>query len=92
MATLLIAPCDNGMYWDSDKFQELIDLGSDIICWTFTKQLTISDSVNSWGYVSVDNDDNIMDVSVKKPMTKDPYSEQCVIGTFGLKMDNCLRI
>ena len=82
---LLIAPCDNGMNWDHFKYQSLIESDTDLVCWTFTKHLAISDSPHSWGYALSDEDENILKVSVKKPMTDDPYTENCIVGTFWFK-------
>jgi len=83
---ILIAPCDNGMIWNENDFKELTsDPSIDLICWTFSKHLAISQKPTAWGYVSVDDNKNIKSVSVKKPFTQEPYNEECIIGTFWFK-------
>ena len=81
---LLIAPCDNGMIWDDEKFNEITEK-ADVVCWTFSKHLSIKESPQSWGYIKCDKDKNILGVSVKVPITSNPYEEQCIIGTFWFK-------
>lgn len=80
---LLVAPCDNGMIWQDVAFKRLLsESKADVVCWTFTKHLSISDKPEAWGYVLADADGNALSVSVKKPFTQDPYSEHCIVGTF----------
>lgn len=88
---LLVAPCDNGMIWEDEKFISLINKGNDIICWTFTKHLTIKHKPEAWGYVKIDEEDNAINVSVKKPFSDDPYSEHCIIGTFWFRSGKLFR-
>jgi bifunctional N-acetylglucosamine-1-phosphate-uridyltransferase/glucosamine-1-phosphate-acetyltransferase GlmU-like protein len=83
---LFIAPCDNGMIWNQNTYEELLqDSSIDLICWTFSKHLAISQKPTAWGYVSTDEHNNVKDVSVKKPFTTEPYNEHCIIGTFWFK-------
>ena len=82
-APLFIAPCDNGMIWDQEAFLKLIaDPAVDVICWTFNRHLSIRAKPEAWGYIRSDEDGNGLEVSVKKPLTADPYREDCIIGTF----------
>ena len=83
---LLIAPCDNGMIWKDENYKSLLsDPEVDVICWTFTKHLSIKAKPEAWGYVEVDEFNNALSVSVKKPITAEPYNEHCIIGTFWFK-------
>lgn len=80
---LLIAPCDNGMAWDEAAFAALIaDPAVDAVCWTFTRHLAIRAQPEAWGYVSADANGRCRSVSVKRPLTGDPFTEDCLIGTF----------
>ena len=89
---LLVAPCDNGMIWSDQKYQELLsDVNTEIICWTFTRHLTITAKPQAWGYVKADEYGNALAVSVKVPMTNNPYEEHCVIGTFWFRSGNLFR-
>ncbi len=83
---LLVAPCDNAMMWNDKKYQALLaDSSINIICWTFTKHLSIKAKPQAWGYIAADEQGNATKVSVKIPMTSNPYNEHCIIGTFWFK-------
>lgn len=88
---LLIAPCDNGMIWDDEKLLSVLGENNDIICWTFTKHFAITSKPEAWGYVKVDEQNNAIDVSVKKPFSDNPYLEHCIIGTFWFKSGKFFR-
>lgn len=82
-APLLIAPCDNGMIWSDEALAAVIaDPAVEVVCWTFSRHLSISAKPEAWGYIASDASGNGLRVSVKRPLTSDPYSEDCIIGTF----------
>lgn len=80
---LLVAPCDNGMAWNEAAFASLVaNPAVDVVCWTFTRHLAIRAKPEAWGYVSADAQGRCRAVSVKRPLTDNPFEEDCLIGTF----------
>ena len=43
-----------------------------------------------YGWVEVDNLDNVKSVSVKSPISENPYNDHAIVGTFGLEKLNIL--
>lgn len=64
---ILISACDNGVYYDVNKYQELIDnVNNDIIVWSFRNDPTSKNNPNMYAWMQVDENDNILNVSCKK--------------------------
>ena len=80
---LLIGACDNGMLWDERKLEKLIeDRNVDGIIFTFRRYPTSVRNPQMYGWVKVDGEDNVLGLSVKKPISDDPYHDHAVIGSF----------
>jgi dTDP-glucose pyrophosphorylase len=80
---ILITACDNASYWNSEKYQELLDDNSnDIIVWSFKHNPTSKNNPNMYSWLDVDKDDNIKYASVKKCIFDNPYENSAIIGTF----------
>ncbi len=80
---LFIGACDNGMMWDEKKWNELIsDKSIDAVVWAFTKQPNLVVNPKAWGWLDVDENNVIKRVSVKVPISEDPFNDQAVIGSF----------
>ena len=57
-----------------------------------------------YGWVDTDNQDNALSVSVKKPISNDPYNDHAIVGTFWFRevsifnqaleklVDKCIRV
>lgn len=82
---LIIGACDNGMVFDPQKFEELKNqTDTDIICFGFTKQNNLALKPESWGWIKHEN--YLIDsISVKVPISKNPYNDNAVIGSFYFK-------
>jgi bifunctional N-acetylglucosamine-1-phosphate-uridyltransferase/glucosamine-1-phosphate-acetyltransferase GlmU-like protein len=64
---ILISACDNGVYYNKDKYQQLLDDESiDIIVWSFVNNPTSKNNPNMYAWLETDNNDNIKSVSCKK--------------------------
>jgi len=64
---ILITACDNGAYFDMNKYQKLVDDESnDIIIWSFRNNPTSRNNPNMYAWMETDNEDNILSVSCKK--------------------------
>jgi NDP-sugar pyrophosphorylase family protein len=82
-APLLIGACDNGMLWNRPAYQALIDdPGVDCIVWTFRRFPGSARNPRMYGWVKVDGCDTVTGVSVKEPVSDDPFNDHAIIGTF----------
>jgi len=65
--SILISACDNGVYYDVKKYQELVDdKNNDLIVWTFRNNPTSKNNPNMYAWLEVDENDNVTNVSCKK--------------------------
>jgi NDP-sugar pyrophosphorylase family protein len=82
---VLISACDNGVYYDIDKYNVLLqDNQVDIIIWTFSNNSTSKLYPHMYAWIHVDDNDYIKDVSIKKAFTVYP-NKYCIIGTMLFK-------
>ncbi len=80
--SLLIAATDNGMLFDKDKYQSLIDDESvDAVVWTFRHHQSSKNNPQLYGWVKTNSDD-VVGVSVKKAISNDPFNDHAIVGTF----------
>jgi hypothetical protein len=64
---ILISACDNGVYYDVKKYQELVDdVRNDIIVWSFRNNPASRNNPNMYAWMEVDENDNVLSVSCKK--------------------------
>ncbi len=84
---LFIAACDNGFLYNEEKFNFLREReDADCIIWTFTQRETLKRNPNAWGWYKLDNDnETIKDISVKIPVSDNPYNDHAVVATFYFK-------
>jgi bifunctional N-acetylglucosamine-1-phosphate-uridyltransferase/glucosamine-1-phosphate-acetyltransferase GlmU-like protein len=65
--SILISACDNGVYYDINKYQKLVDDPTvDIIVWSFRNNPTSRNNPNMYAWMEVDEDDYVKSVSCKK--------------------------
>lgn len=82
---LLISACDNGAYYNVNKFYEMMDDPSiDVIVWSFTNNPTSKLYPNWYAWLDVDENNIIRDVSIKKQFEK-KVAKHCIIGTMYFK-------
>ncbi len=80
---LYIGTCDATKVWDLNKWNNLIaDKSIDAVIWTFTKQFNLLINPKAWGWIDVDENNVVKNVSVKVPISENPYNDQAVIGAF----------
>jgi len=85
---LLISACDNGAYYDVEKFYNMIDDSSiDVIVWSFTNNPTSKLYPHMYAWLDVDSDNNILDVSIKKQF-ENKNATHCIIGTMYFRTTN----
>lgn len=82
--SILISACDNGVYYDINKYQQLVDdKNVDIIVWSFRNNPTSKNNPNMYAWMEVDENDYIKNVSCKK-FDKDKHelkNSHVIIGT-----------
>jgi NDP-sugar pyrophosphorylase family protein len=85
-ASLLIAATDNGMIYDKEKYQKLIEQeNADAIIFTFRNHVSSKINPQMYGWVKTDGNDKATGVSVKIPISKDPLNDHAIVGTFYMK-------
>jgi NDP-sugar pyrophosphorylase family protein len=79
---ILISACDNGVYYDTKKYQDLLDDESiDIIVWSFRNNQASKTNPNAYAWLDVDDNGFIKYVSCKKFIYDDPLKTHAIIGT-----------
>jgi NDP-sugar pyrophosphorylase family protein len=79
---IMISACDNGVYYDRKKYEELVlDTNNDIIVWSFRNNQTSKVNPDMYAWLDVDKDNNIKHVSCKKFIYDDPLKTHAIIGT-----------
>jgi NDP-sugar pyrophosphorylase family protein len=83
---IFIAACDNICQYDQEQYSKLLDNPEiDAIVWTFTQMEKMRTSPQSYGWAVVGKNNHITDMSVKVPISKDPYYDHAVVATFHFK-------
>jgi len=84
--SLLIAATDNGMIYNHEKYQNLIeDKNVDAIIFTFRHHVSSKNNPQMYGWVKTDDKNNATKVSVKVPISSNPYEDHAIVGTFWFK-------
>lgn len=79
---ILISACDNGIYYDTNKCNEMLyDETVDILVWSFRNNQASKVNPNAYAWLDVDIDGNINHVSCKKFIYDDPLKTHAIIGT-----------
>lgn len=82
---ILISACDNGVYYDINKYEILLeDPNVDIIIWCFSNNPTSKLYPQMYAWLDVDDNDFIKRVSIKKAFT-DCENKYAIIGTMLFK-------
>ena len=81
---LLIAGADTGMVYDIDSFRGLCH-ECDAIVFTYRHNESVKRDPDSYGWMKVDENNNIIDVSVKKRISNTPTEDHAVVSTFWFK-------
>jgi len=80
---LLIGPCDNGLTWNQKEFENLVaDINVDALIWTFRKNVTVKHNPTMYGWVSINHNQEALNVSCKIPISETPINDHAVVGTF----------
>jgi NDP-sugar pyrophosphorylase family protein len=81
---ILITACDNGVYYDMNKYKQLVDdVNNDIIVWTFRNEPTSRNNPHMYGWLQTDEQDCVSQVSCKRFIEgiHDLQKSHVIIGT-----------
>ena len=79
---ILISACDNGVVFDSEKYQALLnDERNDVIVWSFRNNQASKSNPNAYAWLEVDESGLIRHVSCKKFIYEDPLKTHAITGT-----------
>jgi NDP-sugar pyrophosphorylase family protein len=82
---VMISACDNGVYYNIDEYQQLLnDPNIDIIIWSFSNNPTSKLYPQMYAWLDVDKNNFIKRVSIKKPFY-DCENKYAIIGTMLFK-------
>ena len=80
--SILVSACDNGVFYDADKFLKLVnDESNDIIVWTYRNNYTSQLQPNAYSWVNCDDEGNVSSVDVKDFRGTNPVEEFAITGT-----------
>jgi len=80
-----IAACDNGMIYDSEKFNSLFCMDDvDVIIWAAKGYPGAIRSPKMYGWIETGSHENVTNISVKQPLLN-PKDDLIVVGTFTFK-------
>lgn len=80
--SILISACDNGVFYDANKFLDLVnDEENDIIVWSYRNNYTSHHNPNMYSWLDVDETQNVLNVNVKKFKGSNPVEEYAIVGT-----------
>ncbi|WP_026760403.1 nucleotidyltransferase [Selenomonas ruminantium] len=78
---LLIAGCDNGMVLDEEKFRQEME-SADMLVFTYRHNEAVLKNPNAYGWMLVDGENNVTDISIKKAVSDNPLEDHAVVATF----------
>ena len=81
---LTIASCDYGMTYNKNLLNKNLN-SSDLVVWTFKDVAAIKKKPTSYGYVKTNKKYIINATSCKKTLSKKPWEDDAIIGTFTFK-------
>ncbi len=81
---LFIGACDNSMIINYSKLDKYID-ESDVLAFSFRNTPASEKNPNAYGWLKIDENDNIKSVSVKVPISDNPKNDHAIVGAFYFK-------
>lgn len=81
---LLIAGCDNGMDYNKEEFARL-KKENDVIVFTYTDNEAVLKNPNAYGWMIIDENNQIIGTSIKKAISDNPMKDHAVVATFWFK-------
>ncbi len=89
---LLIAPCDSALVYDENRLAELTaDPAIDCLVWTFRNHPHANRNPHQYGWVKVDQQNQIEKISCKKALSNDVKKDPGIIGVFWFRKARFFR-
>jgi dTDP-glucose pyrophosphorylase len=85
---LFVGACDFGMTYDQKEYEKVLRGGADVVAWSFTEQQNLVRNPQAWGWLRQDVARNVHGVSVKIPISNDPYHDFAITGSFTFRTGN----
>ncbi len=83
---MFVGACDFGMVYDEKKFEQMMDSGkADLVSFSFSQQPNLSRNPQAWGWLRQDKEMRIYGVSVKIPLSDNPFKDYAITGSFAFK-------
>ncbi len=83
---LFVGACDFGMVYDAAKFEKLMESKeADMVVFSFSKQPNLSRNPAAWGWLRQDEQMLVHGVSVKIPISGNPFNDFAITGSFAFK-------
>ncbi len=79
---VFIGACDHGMLLDLKALKETISSGAEVISFSMCRHPGVRRSPESWGYLLTDTEGFVQSVSVKKPLSSNPFLDPVITGAF----------
>ncbi len=83
---LFVGACDLGLVWNQKEYNALTNFkkkdSPTMIVWSFTKQPNLARNPQAWGWLKQDQNNNIHGVSVKVPISNNPFNDYAITGSF----------
>ena len=87
--SILISACDNGVFYDANKFLDLAnDKDNDIIVWSYRNNYTSFYNPNMYSWLDVDEYQIVKRVNVKEFKGSNPIEEYAIVGTMFFRNKN----
>lgn len=85
-AELIIGACDNGMKYSRKKFNQVFKYKSaGILIFTFRNNPNVLNNPTHWGWMETRGNNEVENVSVKKPISDNLMKDHAIVGTFAFK-------
>ena len=72
------------MVIDKKKFEKL-KMETDVLVFTYRNNEAVLENPNAYGWVKVDENDNITGLSIKKAISDNPMNDHAIVATFWFK-------
>jgi dTDP-glucose pyrophosphorylase len=81
---LVIGASDNGMIYSGEAFEEA-KKDADTLVFSFRNNPAVNEKPQAYGWIKVNEDEVIQNMSVKVPISNMPIKDHAVVGTFWFK-------
>lgn len=83
---IFIGACDFDMVYDRTAYSDLMHNGdASVISWSFTHHPGLVRNPQAWGWLKQDDQGVISAVSVKVPISDDPFNDFAITGSFSFR-------